>query len=944
LVGRAALEVKLHNAIAEAQKARGQLLLLAGEAGVGKTRLAQETLETANLRILTTPTVARDPAPYAPIVGLLRAYRRQTNESSPFADVSLGRYLNALLPELGAAPPNADRSTLVEALRAAFEHIACRKPTAIFIDDLHEADHATFALLPHLAAAAESVPLLLLAAYRADEIGRDHPLRSLRNALRRAGKLHELHVEPLDAADSALLAEQLLGHALAPALAAWLYTRTLGLPLFIEELVALLASSHALRPRNGQLELAQPAVDLPVPETVRDLVLLRTARLSDSARAALEVAAVVGVAFDLDLVARLSGGEQTLEEAFASGLLVETGQFCGAFRHPLMRDAVYGDIAWPRRRGLHRAVAQQLDRGACGALVLAEHWLAGRDLERARNTLLEAALAAADVHAYRDAAACARRALELWPEGHADAERLTVLGRLGDWAELSGNLGEALSAWRQVAEAQADAADWSAVATVQRRIAAVFELQGVWDAALSAREAAASAFARSGASGEAAAERLAAAAHLRSAGTFAPALELLGLATDEAVRAGRRDLQARILGLVGNLRARQGDYTPGLELVRSGLALALEHNLATAAAEVYQRLGDSYEQAGELTAARQTYLAAAEFCQVQGAAAAAQLCLACMTVVLRQNGDWSECERVCREVQASSEATLHARAVSAGMLGLLWALRGDPRRAQPLLLDAARIAQHIELVPMDLLSAWGLAMVDDLEGRAERAAQRCWALLERWGRSDERHFVVPALRWAASLFGSQSDAAGARACAHALAQIVARVADLEAVAALGHALGEVSLCEGDLARAAEHFEQAVERLGGLDLPYDRAHSALRSGTVLLSQARTEAASARLREAHRMALTLGATPLALAAARQLAASGEDLAAGVLSRREHEVTLLLAEGCTNREIAERLVISERTAENHVQRILNRLGLRSRTQVAAWAVQHGIAPARA
>jgi DNA-binding CsgD family transcriptional regulator len=936
LVGRDELRLELAHALRSAKTGRGQLLLLSGEAGVGKTRLATEALAAASgVRVLTAPAGPQDA--YAPLVAVLRHYRRTSSDASPF-EGALGEYLRALMPELGPAPPTTDRATLVEALRVAVETIAARQPIAIFLDDLHESDSATLEVLPQLAAVAELGPLLILGAYRGDEVGRDHPLRGMRTVLRRAGRLHEVHVEPLGPDASAALAEQALGQPLAPTLTDWLFERTQGLPLFIEELAGLLRSSRAVREMGGRLELAQSSPNLPVPETVRDLVLLRTERLADATRSALEVAAVAGVTFDLDLVARLGGGEQALGEALASGLLVESGERCGAFRHPLIRDVIYADIAWPRRRALHRLLAEQLERGACSAIVLAEHWLAGRELERARDTLLKAAQVAAGVHAYRDAAASARRALELWPEGRDDAERVAVLDHLGHWAQLTGSLTDAIGAWRQVAHAHAAAGNLRAYAVVQRQMAAIFELQGVWDAALSAREAAANAFAQYGECGEAAAERLAVAGHLRSAATFAPALEILEVAAREAAAAGRVDLQARVLGHQGNARTRLGEYDVGLELVRAGLALALEHNQTAAAADVYQRLADSLEHRGDAAGARQAYAAAAEFCQIQGASAVAQLCLACMTVVLRQNGDWIQCERICREVIASSNATGHARAVALGMLGSVLLLRGDVRRARPLVSESARLAQHIELAAMELLSAWGLAMLDDLDGRPDRAVERCWGLLERWSRTQERHFVVPALRWAATLFSTRSDASGARACADGLARIVAQVADLEAVAALAHALGEVSLCEGDAGHAADHFEQACERLAELDLPYERAHSSLRAGTALLAAGRRDLAAGRLQEAQRLAQSLGALPVAAAAARQLVADGQTLAASLLSRREHEVALLLAEGCTNREIADRLVISERTAENHVQRIMNRMGLRSRTQIAAWAVQNG------
>jgi predicted ATPase len=325
-VGRRELKAEIARVLRAMRGGRGQLLLLSGEAGVGKTRLATESLAaSAELRVLSSPAVPQDA--YGPLVAVLRQYRRASDDQSPF-EGTLGTYLHALLPELGPAPPSNDRATLVESLCRAFEHIAAR-PTAIFLDDLHESDSATLEVLPLLAAVAETAPLVILGAYRGDEIGRDHPLRGMRTALRRAGRLQELHVEPLGPAEAAALAEQALGHQLAPTLTDWLFERSQGLPLFVEELAGLLVSSRAVREIDGRLELALARPELPVPETVRDLVLLRTARLVEAARAALEIAAVAGVRFDLDLVACLCG-EHALGEAFASGLLVENGDRGGA--------------------------------------------------------------------------------------------------------------------------------------------------------------------------------------------------------------------------------------------------------------------------------------------------------------------------------------------------------------------------------------------------------------------------------------------------------------------------------------------------------------------------------------------------------------------------------------------------------------------------------------
>jgi tetratricopeptide (TPR) repeat protein len=263
--------------------------------------------------------------------------------------------------------------------------------------------------------------------------------------------------------------------------------------------------------------------------------------------------------------------------------------------------------------------------------------------------------------------------------------------------------------------------------------------------------------------------------------------------------------------------------------VRAGLARALEHNLSGPAAEVYHRLADALEHAGDYAAARESYMAAADFCQAQGADAVAQLCLACMTVVLRQTGEWESCVQVCREVLASSAATAHARTAALGMLG------NGPRPARRGAAGTSaspggqRCARQIELVATQLLSAWGMAMVDDTDGRVESAVDRCRALLELWTRTDERHYAVPALRWAASLLATRRAGEDLRACANALARIVAETGTAESVAALGHALGEICLVDSSFDQSTQHFAQALKQLESLDLPYERAHTALRAG-------------------------------------------------------------------------------------------------------------------
>jgi len=151
----------------------------------------------------------------------------------------------------------------------------------------HWADDATLELLPTLAVTLEQEPILVICVYRSDELPRGHRIRRLRAELRRARRLRELVLESFDAEQTAVLAERVLGRKISPALAATIYDRTQGVPFFVEELAGAVAASGLVEHSGGTVELASPE-DLPMPETVRDAVLLRAERFSAEARQALE--------------------------------------------------------------------------------------------------------------------------------------------------------------------------------------------------------------------------------------------------------------------------------------------------------------------------------------------------------------------------------------------------------------------------------------------------------------------------------------------------------------------------------------------------------------------------------------------------------------------------------------------------------------------------------
>jgi DNA-binding CsgD family transcriptional regulator len=946
LIERESERAWLEAALGQALEGRGSLVLLAGEAGVGKTRFAEEVLATADVHFLHGASTPGAPA-YAPVATALRGFLRAAPDGLA-ACGPLRPHLSLLLPELGAAAGATDRATLFVAIRCALATVAADRPAVMLLDDLQWSDDATLELLAALAAPVRELPLLVIAAYRSDEIPRTHALRRLRNDLRRHRLLSELTLEPLTATGTAALTERVLATVPSDRLVAALHDRTGGIPFFVEELAAALQAGGRLRTGDAGVELTLDA-DVPLPQTIRDAVLLRAADLSEPARATAEAVSVAGAGFDLELVVAL-GWEAGLDELLASGLIVEVEPGRAAFRHPLVRDAVYEDVPWLRRRSLHRAVAAALEERGGGQAEVASHWLAARDGPRALDSLLRAVDELAAVHAYRDAARLGRQALDLWPEGERGTERIAALERHARYSELAGEVAEAARAQREVVAARRSEGAGRALADAERRLAAIYELQGDRERALSARRVAADAFAANGLPGEAAAERLSAAGYLQSAGKHSEAVELMRRAGEEAVRAERADLRARILGLEGVARVKGGDYDDGMETIRAGLALALEHELTLEAAEVYQRLGTAREIAGDYGGARDELATALGLCEASGADGLEYTCRSCIAYVLRELGDWDRAAELCKELRTPGLGPA-STLVADGVLGAIRGFRGEWSAARSLLVRCLESATRLDVVSMAVDSAAALAWLDEHAADLDQAAAHCRFLLERWERSEDHHYAVWGLRWAACFFARHGGLADARACAEALSSIAARTGHPDALAALAHALGETALAEGHADAAVQQLGRAVELHAVLEIPFERAQILLRAGVALAAAGQRDAALESFAEAHLVARRLGAAPLTSAAAYEVAALGESVEhrlgrraaadhenAG-LSRRELEVMRLIASGRTNREVATELVLSTRTVDMHVRHILTKLRCRTRTEAATKAGELGL-----
>ena len=551
------------------------------------------------------------------------------------------------------------------------------------------------------------------------------------------------------------------------------------------------------------------------------------------------------------------------------------------------------------------------------------------------------------MHAHRDAARAGRDALELWPEGEDQEGRIATLEWYADSAELSGELAEAVRALREICALRADVGPAEELAAAERRLGGVHELRGDREAALAARRSAAATFAAASRPADAAVERLAAANHLRATAAYTPAIDLARAAGAEAERAGRDDLRARALGLEGVALAKRGDAEAGLEAVRAGLALALERDLTPVAAELYQRLSLVLYDGADYPRAEAALDTAIELCRTGDQPGTELACVTCLVYVLRERGDWTRALTMGRGLIASGSGVW----VAEGLVGAIQAFRGRLGPARRLLASSLATSSRVEHFNMTVDSTSALAWIAAAEGDDDEAARLCDEVLARWERSEDNHYAVRGLRWASAFFARRGDPGRANGCAEALARITARTGHPDALAALAQAIGEAALAEGDAATAAEQLARAVEIHRGLDLPYERAEIELRAGAALAAAGEREPALERLAAAHRAARRLGARPLAAEAARAVAALGESVAGRLggrasaeadgagLSRRELEVVRLVAEGRTNREIANELYLSPRTVNMHVRSILRRLDCRSRVEAARRAGELGL-----
>ena len=1009
-VGRASELQTLLAAADSAMSGRATLVLVGGEAGVGKSRLVAEAARELRDRgwlVLEGGTVALgdEGLPFGPIVEALRDLVREVDAAriAAAAGASLPE-LARLVPELSTGAPQAPGPTaqsewlqvrIFDGLLRLLGRLGETSPVLLVIEDLHWADRSTRDLLAYLARNGRDERLLVVATFRTDELHRRHPLTPWLAEAERQPRVERVDVGRFERPELVELLTGITGEGPSPSLVDSIARRSDGNAFFAEELVAAFDATGARRER--------------LPETLRDVLLVRLAAASESAQRLVQIAAVAGREVDHEVLADVCGLTETemvaaLHEAVAAQLLVvdrDRTEERYRFRHALSQEAAYDELLPAERRRIHGAYASAIAArpggdGAASAsrlVELAHHWMAAHDPKRALEATIAAGDASLTVYAYAEAARQFERAIDLWddvpatdrPPGHDLGDLYDAAGAA---AALAGDATRGIHLARRAIElidgAAAPDGDLERRARARDRLGFAAMLAGDTATSIKLLEEAVALLADAPPTLAQARALAGLSANLMLAGRAAESLPYAERAIESARTIGARGIESRALNVLGVDRAALGDIGGGIDLLRQSLAIADpvadpsliprgHANLSTVlemggfdeeAVEVSLAGTQSIDRYGnvlgfrtflEVNAATSLielgrYHAAAELLEgnlprVLPGIWTIQLYLAFATLAVRlgdlvEARDRFEAARSEAGDLADAQYVIHLYTVATEIA--LW--DGDPATAVTTALEGLD-----RVVGMDDALILGQLVLPAVHAAADQAAR---ARSARDGNAanaavDAARQVIERYREAAARLTSQDDLAR-------------------------HEIGwRMATCEAELARAAgeddpanwEAVQQAIETRNA---PFRQAYVRWRVAEALAARGETGAAAAPLREAHTIARGIGAprlaagieslarrlrvdlTPTVDAGAINLVAAGAPgsppASSGPvdpfgLTAREREVLALVAEGYTNRRIAEDLFISESTAGVHVSHILGKLGAETRTEAAAIAVRLGL-----
>jgi DNA-binding CsgD family transcriptional regulator len=972
-VGRSAELAELEGALDDAAAGRPWLAFVAGDSGVGKTRLLSELTaraRTSGARALSGDCVelGEGELPYAPLVAVLRSLARSRDPVLEELPASVRAELATLLPGLGdgavGAPGAGDPSAqarLFEALLWLLDRLGQDAPVLLAIEDLHWADRATRAFVVFLGRSLCRERVLVVATYRSDELHRRHPLRPLLAELERHAGCRRIELPPLTREELSLQLGDLLDAPPDVELVERVFARSEGHPLFVEELIA------AGRDGRGAL-----------PPTLRDALMLRVERLSAPAQEVLRVVAV-GQQLDDELLVEVIGPERAtmhdaLREAVANHILAIGNEGRYRFRHALLREVVEADLLPGERAAINlrlaRALEARAERDGLSVYVtaaIAHHYASAGDLPAALRASVHAADAAERVHAYGQAAALLERAVELFdrvpdPEALAGADRAAILGRAARDHGLEGD------SQRQAALARA------ALALVDeradpRRAARLLETlrEAQWhlghgEKSLATIEHAVSLLPPGEMSPERGMLLASQAKSLMLRGKHKHAVEVAREALTAAEVLSDVSLRGRALNALGTSLMALGSVDQGAATLGEALALAKEVGLPWQQISAYVNLADALHLAGRLGEARAV---------VQEGLAGDLRTNAVWLVILHgelaiEAGDWAQADAIL--------GSIGSRQIGNALVNLdlrraeLALGRGDHGAARVLLNEAADVGAAMDEPQFTGVLGALRAELERREGdltAARRAVQVALDRIETRTDDDARLARVSAVGATVEADAAQrardlGEPEDERAALQDADIHVARAetaagndGPLE-VAWLRNARAERTRAAGAADPGA--YAATAQTWTELERPYPGAVARFREAEAYANAGERVAAATAAGEAHATATRLGAGWLrdeveGLITRARLQPAAADMIpepeeAGVaaddpfgLTPRERQVLELIARGATNREIAAELFMAEKTASVHVSRILMKLDVRSRTEAAGVAYRLGL-----
>ena len=967
-VGRSVELAELEAAFSEAAGGRASIAFVAGDSGVGKTRLVDELAARARAsgaRVLGGDCVelGEGELPYAPIVTALRALARARDPILSELPPAVRVELATLLPELadvervGRVGPvdAAAQSRLFEALLWLLARIGEDAPLVLAIDDLHWADRATRSFFAFLGRSLCRERVLVVATYRSDELHRRHPLRPLLAELEREPRARRIDLPPLTRDELAQQLRDILGELPDHDLVDRVYMRSQGHPLFAEELLAAGIDGRGT-----------------LPPTLRDALMLRVERLSTAAQQVLRVIAV-GQRLDDELLAAVAQLErpalnEALREGVANHIVSVTAEGHYGFRHALLREVVDDDLLPGERSALDLALAAALEAraerdgmGVYLAAGIAHHYASAGDQPAGLRASVRAADMAERVHAYGQAAALLERAIELFDrvadaQALAGADRVTLMQRAAIAHQLDGDSARQESVARAALALVDERAEPRRAARLLEQLADAEWHLGRGAQALATTKHALALLPEGEVSRERAVLLSGRAKRLMLRGLFTEAIAVAHETLELSDALGDRSVRSRALNALGTSLVGLGEVDDGVAALREALALASDEGGGWHLTSAYLNLADSLYVAGRLREAR----AVIEESSGDHRAGIRHPWLWILRAELAiEAGEWDEADDLLasmpRGMVGTSLLNLNLRRAELA-LG-----RGDHASARAWLDEVATIGLAVDEPQFTgVLGALG-AELARREGDLDTARRSVQGALDRFETCTDDAARLARL----SAVGAtvEADAAqrardlGESDAGHAaLARVDIHVARAEAaaermgppeVAWLLVARAERTRAAGDPDPAA--FARAAAAWDDLRRPYAGALLRLREAEAHAAAGDRDGAAVAAAAARETAARIGAgwllaevDGLAARARLDLGLEAPEPELGIvtdddpfgLTPRERQVLELVAQGATNREIGASLFMAEKTASVHVSRILAKLDVRSRTEAAGVA----------